>query len=76
MSLWVGVFYGKWLPTTFSGDRHGSSRDIMVLVCHVISQDHMIKRLCDVKGTLRAGVYQDKLPSCQVWWPYALCAEI
>ena len=29
--------------TKFGGHRHCSSEDIKVLVCHVISQDHLIK---------------------------------
>ena len=28
---------------TFGGQRHCDSGDIMILVCHVISQDHVIK---------------------------------
>ena len=27
----------------FGGHRYCSSRDIMILVCHVIKQDHIIK---------------------------------
>ena len=34
----------------FSGHSQCSSRDIKVLVCHVISQDHVIKRSCDFIG--------------------------
>ena len=36
----------------------------MVLVCHVILQDHVIKRSCDLIGKS----HQVKLPTCQVWW--------
>ena len=34
-------------PTEFGGHRHSGSRDIMVFVCHVILQDHVIRVLCD-----------------------------
>ena len=37
-------------PTKFVGHRHCDSGDIMVLVSHVISQDHVTKWLCDVIG--------------------------
>ena len=30
-------------PVKFGGHRHSDNGDIMVLVCHVISQDHVIK---------------------------------
>ena len=30
-------------PTEFCGHRHCVSGDVMVLVCHVISQDHATK---------------------------------
>ena len=34
-------------PAKFSGHRHCGSADIMVLVCHVISQDLVIEGSCD-----------------------------
>ena len=34
-------------PVKFGGYRHSDNGDIMVLVCHVISQDHVIKGLYD-----------------------------
>ena len=37
--------------------------DIMVLVCQVILQDHVIKQSCVVMVRARLG----KSPSCQVW---------
>ena len=36
--------------TTFGGHRHCDSRDIIALVCHVISPDHVIKGSCDFMG--------------------------
>ena len=33
----------------FGGYRHCSSEDV-ILVCHVISQDHVIKGSCDFAG--------------------------
>ena len=33
----------SYTPATFGGERHRGSLDIMVWVCHVISQDHMTK---------------------------------
>ena len=35
----------------------------MVLACHVISQEHVIRRSSDFMG---------ELPSCQVWWSQPL----
>ena len=37
-------------PTKFHGHRHCGSGDKMVLVCHVISQDHVIKGSFDFMG--------------------------
>ena len=34
----------------FSGYRHCGSGDIMVLVCQIISQDHVIKGSCNFMG--------------------------
>ena len=34
-------------PTTFDSHKHCISADIMILVCRVISHDHVIKVLCD-----------------------------
>ena len=31
----------------FSGHSHSGSGVIMILVCHMISQDHVTKELCD-----------------------------
>ena len=36
--------------TRFDCHRHCGSKDIMILVCKVILQDHVIKRLCDFMG--------------------------
>ena len=37
-------------PSKFGGHGHYGSGDVIVLVCHVILQDHSIKRSCDFKG--------------------------
>ena len=34
-------------PTKFGGHRHCDGGDIIILVCHVISQDHVMKPSCD-----------------------------
>ena len=38
-------------PTTFGGHRHCGGGDVIALACHMISQTHMIKELCDFIGT-------------------------
>ena len=38
----------RYYPVKFGGHRHSDSRDKVVLVCHVILQDHVIKGSCDV----------------------------
>ena len=37
-------------PSKFGGYGHYGTGDIIVLVCHVISRDYIIKRSCDFKG--------------------------
>ena len=44
--------------------------DVRILICHVISQNHVIKGVCDFMGSY------GKLPSCQVWWLWALWSYI
>ena len=43
------------IDAKFGGHRHCGSRDITVLVCCIISQDHVIKKYTNVMGrsTLR-----------------------
>ena len=48
----------------FGSNRHSDTEDIVVLVYHVISHDHMIKESPDLINRS----LQVKLPSCQVWW--------
>ena len=38
----------KLHPGKFGGQKHCGNRVIMVLICHVILQDHVIKDLCGV----------------------------
>ena len=42
-------------PVEFGGHRHSGNRDIMVLVCHVTLQDHVIKVLRNFKVTSPLG---------------------
>ena len=53
------------LPATVGGNSHCGSGDIMILLCHVISEDYVIEGSCG----FTAGAHQRKLPFCQVWWP-------
>ena len=34
-------------PAKLGGDRYCDSEDIMILVCHVILEDHITKESCD-----------------------------
>ena len=45
VTLWLGAH-----PPTFFDHKHCGSGDIMVLVYHVISQDHVITGPCDFMG--------------------------
>ena len=51
-------------PGMFGCYRHYGSRDKMVLVCHVILEDHVIKGYCDFMDA----PHDDSSPY-QVWWP-------
>ena len=51
-------------PVKLGGHRHFGSEDIMISVCHVILQDHVIKGSCD----FMTGAHQNKLPFYQVCW--------
>ena len=52
VTLWVGApIVRSHHPAKFGGQRHCGSRYKMVLVCHVILQDHVIKGLCDFMGS-------------------------
>ena len=42
-------------PTKFGGHRHCDSGDIIVLVCHVILQDHKIMQVGHVCGFMGMG---------------------
>ena len=37
-------------PTKFGGPRQGGNGNIMILVCHVILQDHVIKGTCGYRS--------------------------
>ena len=45
MTLKVEVNQGKLHSATFGGHKHTGSGDIIVLVCHVTLQDHVINAL-------------------------------
>ena len=49
-------------PAKFGIYGHFGSEYILVLVCHMISQDYMIKKPC----MLRVPAAQSIVPSCQV----------
>ena len=49
----------SYLLAKFSGHRPCSSGVIMILVCHVISKDYVIK---ENPVTLKAGAHQNRLP--------------
>ena len=38
------------ISAKFGGDRHHNSGDIMLLVCHLVSHDHVIKESCEFVG--------------------------
>ena len=38
-----------------NGHRHCDSEDLMVLVCHMILQNHVIKMLCELIGGSSSG---------------------
>ena len=49
----------------FSGPRYCSSRDMMLLVCHVIKRENrVIKGSVDYKEFLKVSFS----PPCQGWW--------
>ena len=37
-------------PVKFDGDKHWGVGDIIVLVCHVISENHVLNGSCDFMG--------------------------
>ena len=41
----------KYYLATFISHRHCGSEDIVILVCHVILQNHVLKEPCDFIGT-------------------------
>ena len=41
----------SYRPIKFGGHRHSVSRDVMVFVCHVALQDHVIRASCDFMVT-------------------------
>ena len=47
----------------FGGRRHSGSRDMMIFVCHVTLQGHVIKAFCE----FWLGVFQDMSPAKQDW---------
>ena len=51
----MGLYESKPLkvshdPAKFGGDKHCGRGDIMILICHVISQDHVTLGSCDFMG--------------------------
>ena len=37
-----------YLPMKFGGHRHSGSREIMIFVCHVTLEEHVIRALYDL----------------------------
>ena len=50
MALRAGVPHGKWPPCLFCAYRSSVSGDITYSICHVTSQDHLIKESYDSTG--------------------------
>ena len=51
----------------FGGHRSWGSGDILFLICHVTSRDHLVTVWCDIMK----GSPHFKSLSCQVWWSQA-----
>ena len=51
VTLWVGATKSKSPSYKFGDHRHYGIGDIMVLVCHVISHEHVIKGKCVARGS-------------------------
>ena len=54
MIAWVGAYLSQFYQEKFGGDNHPGSEVILVLVCDVISEDHVIKGLCGFMGGSRS----------------------
>ena len=54
-------------PSEFGGHRHCARKDMIVLVCYVISQKHAAKRSCD---------FRDRNPSTQITIMQSLVAIV
>ena len=54
----MGASHGKLPPCQFGSQKYCGSADLMFLICHVISQDNVIRDPC------RAS--QGNLPPCHV----------
>ena len=50
MTLWVAAIKVRYHPAKFGGDSLSGSGLIMILICHLISQDHVIKGSCGFMG--------------------------
>ena len=49
-TLQAGAYQSYYHFAKFTGHKLFSSRDIIILICHVILQDLVIKGLCDFMG--------------------------
>ena len=49
-NLWARAQQGNYYLAKFGDHRHCVSGYIMILVCHVTSQDHLIKGSCEFMG--------------------------
>ena len=49
--------------------KHCDSGEIAFLICHVISREHMSKRLCEFMGERPSW----RVTTFHVWWPLVWC---
>ena len=50
VTLWAGAQPGSYHPVKLGGNRHCGSEGIIILVCHMILQYHVIKESYDFMG--------------------------
>ena len=60
---WQEPFKVGYHPAKSVSHRHSDNWDIVVLVCHVVSQDHVIKGSCDFIGRSPSRYHVTTLPS-------------
>ena len=63
-AIWAKPIKASYQPAKFGGHRQYGNEDIMVLVCHVILQDYMMKESCDSMGRSPSG----EIAVSPSWW--------